>query len=347
MTQVRAGREEGQVLVLMVLALGVLMGMAALAIDVGMVYEERRDLQNAADAAALAGAQELPSSPELAVARARTWASNNGIADPDSLVITISTTHSANDTISVAVSRAVAYRLAPALGMEGDTVPAAAKARVGSPAGMDRFIPFAVENSVLSGLSPGDSAIIKYDSQDQTQGNSLALAFPGNVGASDFRDSIYYGSDQVFCVVGSEYPGCTSTISTEPGAMVGPTQQGVRNLIQDTSTSCDQFSEVFYQDAANPGKMLINPACNPFPPHNVATSKRVVILPVISGLCGGRCDVQIVRFALFFVEGVHCTGGAGSCQVTGRYAEAAFDPGHLTMAPYNGDAALKFVRLVE
>ncbi len=339
--------ERGQVLVVAVMALGVLMGMVALVTDAGALLHERRSLQNAADAAALAGAKELPANPELAASRARAWVAGNGIADPDTLVVQITTTYATNDTISVRLGRDVKYRFANVLGLSGATVSAAAAARTGSPAGLDRFIPFAVENQTLSGLNPGDAATIKYDSQTQTNGNSLALAFPGSSGGADFRDGIYNGSAQAFCVVGHEYPGCASTISTEPGAMVGPTQQGIRDLLNATSTACDDFSEVFQADPANPSNMFITQACNPFPPYSVANSKRVIIIPVINGLCGGRCDVQIVRFALFFVDGVHCNGGQGSCQVTGQYAEAAFDAGHLHMAPYNGDAAFTLVRLVE
>jgi hypothetical protein len=51
--------EHGQVLVIFVLALVALMGAAGLAIDIGRFYSERRFLQNAADAAALAAANTL------------------------------------------------------------------------------------------------------------------------------------------------------------------------------------------------------------------------------------------------------------------------------------------------
>jgi len=330
-----------------VLALAILLGMVALVVDVGLALKERRSLQNASDAAALAGARELPDNPALAIELARAWATDNGITAANGLSVEVTSTYAPNDTITVSVTRDVPYRFSRPLGVMGATMAADASARVGSPAGLDRFLPFSVEDSVLSGLNPGDPAIIKYDSQDQSQGNSLALSFPDSSGASDFRHAIYYGSEQTYCVAGQEYPGCSSTISTEPGAMVGPTMQGIRDLLQDTSAACDSFEEVFAPDASNPSNMLISPACNPFPPYNVADSKRVVILPVIDGLCNGRCDVQIVRFALFFVTGVQCTGGQSSCEITGQYAEAAFDTGTLKLGPYSGDAALKFVRLVE
>ena len=56
MPSTKYSSERGQVLVLLVLALVGLLGFTALAIDGGMVYSDRRTAQNAADAAALAGA---------------------------------------------------------------------------------------------------------------------------------------------------------------------------------------------------------------------------------------------------------------------------------------------------
>jgi hypothetical protein len=52
--------ERGQALVIVLLALTALLGMAALAIDVGHAYFAQRTLQSSADAAALAGAQAIP-----------------------------------------------------------------------------------------------------------------------------------------------------------------------------------------------------------------------------------------------------------------------------------------------
>jgi hypothetical protein len=55
--------ERGQILVLFAASLAVLFLVAAMAFDVGMVVLERRDQQNAADAAALAGARYVLTSP--------------------------------------------------------------------------------------------------------------------------------------------------------------------------------------------------------------------------------------------------------------------------------------------
>ena len=51
--------ERGQTLVIIALFMVAVVGMAALVLDGGHAYAQRRRMQNAADAGALAGAREL------------------------------------------------------------------------------------------------------------------------------------------------------------------------------------------------------------------------------------------------------------------------------------------------
>ena len=86
--------EGGQAVVLVVLSLAVLLGMAALVIDIGYVYYTQRALQASADAAALAGAQELPDPTQAAaVARQNTSeiGAKNARADVNGVTTTITT----------------------------------------------------------------------------------------------------------------------------------------------------------------------------------------------------------------------------------------------------------------
>lgn len=76
-----SGRERGQVLVIFALTLVVLLLFAALAFDTGSMLLERRDQQNAADAAALAGARYLPASQGAADDAARAIATANGFTE--------------------------------------------------------------------------------------------------------------------------------------------------------------------------------------------------------------------------------------------------------------------------
>jgi len=79
----RAG-ERGQALVLVALFLTSLLGMAAVAVDVGRFYTERRFLQNSADSAALAAANALilGHTQAEAEAEARALLARNALDDP-------------------------------------------------------------------------------------------------------------------------------------------------------------------------------------------------------------------------------------------------------------------------
>ncbi len=79
------GDERGVAIVQVALALAILLGMSALAIDVGMLYEVRTELQRTADAAALAGASAfidfpVTMAPDPARQRALQYALANGTA---------------------------------------------------------------------------------------------------------------------------------------------------------------------------------------------------------------------------------------------------------------------------
>ena len=76
--------ERGQALIMIVIGLVVLLGFTALAIDGGMVFSDRRHAQNAADAAALAGALQKANlnSDSDAIMAALNSAGSNGFGDP-------------------------------------------------------------------------------------------------------------------------------------------------------------------------------------------------------------------------------------------------------------------------
>ena len=74
-------RESGQSLVVFVLLLTALMGVVALTIDVGSAFHDNGKLQNATDAASLAGAGVLPLGADAAITQARSYAQKNGYVD--------------------------------------------------------------------------------------------------------------------------------------------------------------------------------------------------------------------------------------------------------------------------
>ena len=129
--RVKRRHESGQTLIMFTLGLGVLFGMVALSIDVGLILHERRQLQNAADAAALAGVQELPASPGAAVAAAQQYATANGVDLTDPAFTFAATTPYEGDAgkIEVKVSRQVGFLFGRVLGLSFVDVPARAVAK--------------------------------------------------------------------------------------------------------------------------------------------------------------------------------------------------------------------------
>jgi hypothetical protein len=135
--------ERGQAIVLMTLSLVVIMGMAALVLDVGNWYHTKRRLQGTADAAALAGAQLLPNDSSGAQSQALTYANKNG-GDVAGANITVTSTVLPNDTISVRARRTDAGIFSGILGIASVDIDARAKARVGPPAAARYVAPMVV-----------------------------------------------------------------------------------------------------------------------------------------------------------------------------------------------------------
>jgi secretion/DNA translocation related TadE-like protein len=94
--------ERGQATVLTLIFLVVLLGMAALVLDLGSWYRADRDTQSTADAAALAGAQALPDDTGQASNLASSYASKNGSGLES---VNFSSSYGPNDTIKVTVKK--------------------------------------------------------------------------------------------------------------------------------------------------------------------------------------------------------------------------------------------------
>ena len=333
-------RERGQALVLFVLALGVLLGFVAMSVDVGLILHERRSLQNAADAAALAGAIELPESQTLAGSKAQEWAENNGIdlGAGDEITITVDPVTNA---VEVEVRREASFIFGRALGLTTVDVHASAVAQIGAPASLSGIMPFAVlEDAIDYTVSP---STIKYDARNPTTGNFAPIRVDGS-GSSIFEETVINGSENALC--GLSQPTCTDpTVVTQTGNLVGGTRDGIKYRIRNTSTSCDEFDEVLIPDGN--GSYRVNGTCNPW--TEGSNSLRLVLIPVIESFCNGSCTVTILYFTGFFLDDFaqsQCKGN--SCELTGTFVKTVFDPyNDAVLGIFDPDSGIKFVRLVE
>jgi secretion/DNA translocation related TadE-like protein len=124
----RTQNQRGQATVLTLVFLTVLLGMAALVLDIGSWYRADRDTQSSADSAALAGAQALPDDTAQASSLATAYATKNGGGLQS---VSISSSINPNDTIKVKISRQAPGIFTKLFGYSGATVGSTATARVG------------------------------------------------------------------------------------------------------------------------------------------------------------------------------------------------------------------------
>ena len=146
--------EQGQVLVIFALSLLTLLLFAALAFDTGVMLLERRDQQNAADAAALAGARYLPGSTVDAESAARSLATANGFTDGVDTA-TVDVTFPSAGRIKVEIGSTRASIFGGILGRVGWGVAASAVAAneddVGAPFAMLSLDPHGCDALFVSG----------------------------------------------------------------------------------------------------------------------------------------------------------------------------------------------------
>ena len=145
----RGADESGVVIVLVAVLMVVILGAAALAIDVGSIYKAQRQAQTAADAGALAASQDLPSSTVSATTDATNYATTNYPGATAS--VTTPYGGSANE-VKVTVSASTPSFFGQILGLTHANVSASAVAGVNSSA-----VPAAIfaynSNCSLGGVS--------------------------------------------------------------------------------------------------------------------------------------------------------------------------------------------------
>lgn len=262
-------KEKGNIAIITALAISVLFGFCALAADLALVYAEKTDLQNAVDAAALAGAQELPSNPESAYQIALEYASQNGI--------NASVNFDTNYTeIIVTSSKNVPTFFARILGINSETVTAKAKAMVVPVQTLIGAVPLCV---LSQDFVYGQQYQLKNAPPDGQSGWYGALRLDGK-GASNYEHDLAYGSSQELSV--------GQIVEVEHGNMSGPTKRGLeKRLSLDTRIPRNTF-ENHDRDAP---QIIYLP-----------------VVEVLSEKNNSIHEVKILGFAAFFVESVSGNG---------------------------------------
>ena len=211
----RTQNQKGQATVITLVFLVVLLGMAALVLDVGSWYRAKRSAQSTADAAALAGAQSLPDTSG-AKNLAQQYASKNGGLGSGG--VTFSSSQSANDSITVKVSRPAPGFFSKLFGVRSVTTGATATAKSEVIAQARYVAPITVhyKHPLLNCKGPssnptcnptfGVTTTLDLEDLHQSGGGSGSGAFglinlnygdpTGNIGAGTLADWLQNGDDQ-------------------------------------------------------------------------------------------------------------------------------------------------------
>lgn len=269
----RMQTDQGSVAVLFAVVLTVLVGFAAISVDVGRIYLSRLRLHNIADFAALAGAQKLPGEPDAARQQALAYIERNGV-DPSLARVTVS----ADQTqIAVRIERAERLHFARVLGFGSAAVGGEATVRVAPIAGSTGAVPIGVPEAPYT---VGELVALKLDAHSRSEGspgNFQALAL-GHNGASTYEYNLRNG-----------YSGLISVgewLTTETGNMAGPTRRAIQARIDaDPDATWDRVAR---------------------------GSSRVVLVPILTPFPNGRGEVQVKAFATFFIEDVEQSGSAAA-----------------------------------
>ena len=327
---------RGQALVVFVLALAAILGFVAMTIDLGLVFEDRRHLQNTADAAALAGVAELPLQPLAARQKAQDWAANNGVPASQIKKIEIRTTEVPNDTLYVELEKQFSWIFGGALGLSTNPVSAGAAAQIRSLRGTSNLMPWAIMMGDSACLDSSNNPIsgancsVKLGSGASAIGGWYgALDLDGSGGgSSEYEANIIDGTAATkYCSVGQTDPDCdTYVVDALPGNKVGGTDHAIDDRLLNepkcdaNGNGIDDFGEVFV------------PGQNGFAQFAVVCpeSPRYIIIPIVTPDQVPVKTVTIKGWALAYlksyscVDAVNCTGGKGHWEVQVTMVDAIY-----------------------
>ena len=309
---------KGQVIVLYAGLVAALLGATALCADVAVMYMNSTQLQKAADAAAIAGANYLngitfsgtaagcTGRPDDARKAACTYAVNNGIT-PDELTITEPT----SSTITVAATRSnLPYYFGKVIGLNTYSVAATATAQATQAVGTVKYGMFPVglqctNPCILSNMDPGQSV-------------SFGAKFVGGLAPGNWQFLAIGGTGD--SVLGGNLNNGVATSQTIGDAVLSePGNKGnsanVVSGLNSRLSRCHSIADPCSAAGGNPSDIPAGDAC-------------LVVVPAVDYHgCTGSCNISIEGFALIYLEPATTTGTSiNGCFVKAVAADSITTP---------------------
>ena len=341
--------ERGAVLALSAVAMLSILLATGLAIDISHFYVAKNELQNAADASALAGVSALNASSTGIVA-----ATNRAVQVMNSYDFNKKGVSFPRENVLFAVNLDGPYMSeATAMASPGDirfvqvTTPASpvgvsfagsvlgnsknlsATATAGYSISLNvicNWFPAYVLDIPENPISPLHDYVFRSEPGGFVSPGNYQLLAPADPGGADTRTGMANGVD--VCT----QPG--DIVPTKPGVTAGDVRQGVNTRFDiyhgtvdpvisppDTNVA-EGITWVEYRD-----KLVVQA-----PRHPGTDQRRVIFMPIVKALPdGGRAEVQVDRFGLFFLK--QSVGGGDGGEIVAYYigdkvmaGRGSFDP---------------------
>lgn len=224
--------ESGNAMIITVLFMSVFILLSALVIDAGLLFLMKNRLANAADAAVLAGAQELPTKTGAAVTIAKAYGVDNKLKENE-MVVTVGEN---SRSISVTATRKVNLIFGRLAGFMNSDVKATATASVGSIQGSEGIVPLGIEDE---GFQFSHEYTLKVGAGSSETGWFGALAL-GGPGAQTYEDNLTYGYRAMIRI--------GDVIDVKTGNMSNPTNRAIEYRMNQCSHSPACTAEKFVAD---------------------------------------------------------------------------------------------------
>ncbi|MEE9297891.1 MAG: Tad domain-containing protein [Acidimicrobiia bacterium] len=185
----RLKRDDGVAGVFVAITIATLLGMLGFAVDVGAMYDERRQLTNGADAAVLAIAEDcalkVSCNPGSAKKTAQSFANanaNDGAAFIESVVLDVSarTVRVDTGTLTPSGERVFEPFFAQVIGWDGATVYGSASALWGYPSTMRGVLPLIISQCEITPLKFDELRVLTFHDANKTEPCNAAVGMDGN-----------------------------------------------------------------------------------------------------------------------------------------------------------------------
>jgi len=325
-------RERGSILATSAIGMLSILLAVGLGVDISRFYLAKTELQNAADAAALAGASALNTAPvgitkaaDRAVAAMNKYDFNHtGVTFPRANVefaVNLNGPYMGEGSAQAQAAKirfvkvttppsAVGVSFAASVLGNSKNLSATATAGLSVPLNMFcNWLPVSVIDYDTP-ISPGNLYTFRSGPGGSVSpGNYQILAVAGR-GGSDVRVGLAQGVDE--CAE----PGAVYDVDTKPGVTSGPVRQGINTRFDDY-----QSSQVNPTDMPPDKNIKENITYDQYktgspstaPKHPGVDGRRVVVIPIVkqAEYDQGRNTVKFNRFGIFFLQNKVGNGNGG------------------------------------